>query len=124
QGFFIVAQAKDVLQVPMGALNQSARPPRAAGAGPAAGPGAGGPRASGEGGGAGAGDRRRPPEGRERREGADKRPRRATVKVLKADNTREERPVEIGVTNRIQAQVLSGLDEGEKVVAGTAASAA
>ncbi len=126
QVFFIVAQAKDVLQVPMGALNQSARPPRAAGAGPAAGPGAGGPRASGEGGVAGA--EGRPPragsEGRENREGTDKRPRRATVKVLKADNTLEERPVEIGVTNRIQAQVLSGLDEGEKVVAGTAASAA
>ena len=30
----------------------------------------------------------------------------------------EERKVELGVTNRVQAQVLSGLTEGERVASG------
>jgi macrolide-specific efflux system membrane fusion protein len=46
------------------------------------------------------------------------RPRRATVKVIDADGNIEERQVELGVSNRVQVQVLQGLDEGEQVVAG------
>lgn len=107
QVFFVVAQAKDVLQIPVAALNQGGRPQRQAdaGSGSTRPPGASaqprglrGDRATG--------------------------PRRATVKVLKADNTLEERQIEIGVSNRVQAQVLSGLEEGEKVVSGLAAAAA
>ncbi|ENO88618.1 periplasmic protein of efflux system, partial [Thauera linaloolentis 47Lol = DSM 12138] len=49
-------------------------------------------------------------------------PRQATVKVLRPDNTIEERGIAIGVSNRVAAQVLSGLEEGDKVVAGSAAS--
>ncbi len=45
-------------------------------------------------------------------------PRRATVKLLTAAGTLEERTVELGVSNRVQAQVLSGLAEGDEVVAG------
>lgn len=45
-------------------------------------------------------------------------PRRATVKLLTAAGTLEERPVELGVSNRVQTQVLSGLAEGDQVVAG------
>ena len=45
-------------------------------------------------------------------------PRRATVKLLTAAGTLEDRPVELGVSNRVQTQVLSGLAEGDQVVAG------
>ena len=40
---------------------------------------------------------------------------------MKVDDGRggvEERKVELGVSNRVQAQVLSGLAEGERVVSG------
>jgi macrolide-specific efflux system membrane fusion protein len=45
-------------------------------------------------------------------------PRRATVRLLTADGTLEDRPVTLGVSNRVQTQVLSGLAEGDQVVAG------
>ena len=100
QVFFIVAAARDALLVPMAAL---ANP--AADAGPARAPAAGG----GEG-------RRRvgtpaaaPDEGGQRR---------AMVSVAMPDGSLQQRPIEIGVTNRVQAQVLSGLEEGERVVSG------
>jgi macrolide-specific efflux system membrane fusion protein len=54
------------------------------------------------------------PDGQHRAEG---RPFR--VQVLKEDGTVEDRNVMVGVTNRVTAEVLSGLDEGEKVVIGT-----
>lgn len=44
--------------------------------------------------------------------------RRSTVKVLTPAGTLEERSVELGVSNRVQVQVLSGLSEGDQVVAG------
>lgn len=44
--------------------------------------------------------------------------RRSTVKVLTPGGALEERSVELGVSNRVQVQVLSGLNEGEQVVAG------
>lgn len=50
--------------------------------------------------------------------GADGTARRATVKLLTAAGTLEERSVELGVSNRVQTQVLSGLAEGDQVVAG------
>lgn len=45
-------------------------------------------------------------------------PRKGTVKVIDAAGHIEERPVELGVTTRVQAQVLSGLKEGDEVVTG------
>jgi len=45
-------------------------------------------------------------------------PRRYRVRVMK-DGLIEERDVVVGVRNRTQAQVLSGLQEGEQVVVGT-----
>jgi macrolide-specific efflux system membrane fusion protein len=61
-------------------------------------------------------------------EGIDPRTRfadgRAAVRVLKADGTLEEREVRVGVMSRVSAQILSGLEPGEQVVAGQAAPAA
>jgi len=46
------------------------------------------------------------------------RPRPATVTVVKDDGMHEVRDVTVGVTDRVNAAILSGLNEGEKVVAG------
>ncbi|EHQ51289.1 periplasmic component of efflux system [Ectothiorhodospira sp. PHS-1] len=94
QVFFIESAARDTLLVPMSALTLT---------GPAAG-------------------RTGRPGMREARPGSgDEEPpvvraRRGLVTVLKDDGRIEERVVEIGVSNRVQAQVLSGLEEGETVV--------
>lgn len=45
-------------------------------------------------------------------------PRRATVRLLTAAGTLEDRQVELGISNRVQTQILSGLAEGDQVVAG------
>jgi macrolide-specific efflux system membrane fusion protein len=45
-------------------------------------------------------------------------PREATVKVALPDGRLEERKVKVGISNRVQVQVLEGLKEGDKVVAG------
>jgi macrolide-specific efflux system membrane fusion protein len=45
-------------------------------------------------------------------------PRNGTVMVKKADGTLEARRIVYGVTNRVHAQVLEGLKEGEEVVVG------
>ncbi|WP_076591948.1 efflux RND transporter periplasmic adaptor subunit [Herminiimonas arsenitoxidans] len=44
--------------------------------------------------------------------------RSGTVKVITKDGKVEQRKVELGVTNRVQMQVLSGLEEGDSVVIG------
>jgi macrolide-specific efflux system membrane fusion protein len=132
QVFFVVAQARAVLTVPMAGLTMQrgqagATGPRAnAGATPGAGgAGAQGPRpdwqnlsaeererlraerrANGGGGGGGnAGG------------GAGAPARRATAKVLTADGV-QEREVQVGVSSRVLAEILSGLEEGERVVTG------
>lgn len=47
------------------------------------------------------------------------RPRPAVVKVMDEEGNIEERKVLVGVTNRVQAQIIEGLQEGEKVVSGS-----
>lgn len=49
---------------------------------------------------------------------AQRGPRQATVRVIDAEGKVEERRVEIGISNRVQVQVLSGLAEGDEVIAG------
>jgi macrolide-specific efflux system membrane fusion protein len=50
-------------------------------------------------------------------------PRQATVRVVTGEGGRtQERTVETGIANRIEVQVLSGLSEGERVVAGNTAA--
>jgi len=84
QVFFVVAQARDALLVPMAALAQ---------------------------GGSQAGSGARP-------NSAAARVGSGTVKVLNPRGELEDRTVQIGVSNRVQAQVLAGLEEGERVVSG------
>lgn len=45
-------------------------------------------------------------------------PRQAKVKVMAEDGTIEERDITIGISNRVHAEVLSGLKEGDRVIAG------
>ena len=110
QVFFIVSQAKDVLQIPIGAIQRSGR--GANGGDRKSGAGRGGPPSDKESGATPAASDTA---------ASDKpaqRSRKATVMVLNKNNVLEERGIEIGVTNRIYAQVLSGLVAGEKVVSG------
>ena len=109
QVFFIVSQAKDVLLVPMAALTQGA--PRAPQLSPPASPGSG--NGAGRGMGAGAGQGRSGGAAT-----ASTGPRQGTVKVADERGGVQERKVELGVSNRVQTQVLSGLAEGERVVSG------
>ncbi len=45
-------------------------------------------------------------------------PRQAKVKVMTENGTVEEREITIGISNRVHAEVLSGLKEGDRVIAG------
>jgi macrolide-specific efflux system membrane fusion protein len=78
QAFFVTASARNVLKVPVGALELAAAP---------------------------------------RRDGGG---RTAYVQVQHENGSVERREVRIGVTSRVAAEVLSGLAEGERVIAGVA----
>ncbi len=45
--------------------------------------------------------------------------RSAEVTVVLEDGMQETRAVQVGVTDRVNAEIVSGLSEGEAVVAGT-----
>jgi macrolide-specific efflux system membrane fusion protein len=115
QVFFIVAQAKEVLLVPMSAVNFS--PVRAARRG-ATQSGANQPDANRK----NSAENKRPESsGRVQvAEGAkhntDSRP--AIVRIINAKGQLEERRVMVGVTNRIQAEIVEGLTENDQVVTG------
>jgi len=132
QVFFVVAEAKDALVVPMSAVAMQRGPatPLSTGeARPA-------PPAGAREGRAAMSDEERArlrAERRAAREGggapamaprgagepaAARAPRPATVRVASADGSIAERQVTVGVSNRVQAQIISGLEEGERVVAG------
>ncbi|MDT3671968.1 MAG: efflux RND transporter periplasmic adaptor subunit [Aromatoleum sp.] len=104
QVFFVVAAARDALLVPMAAF--ASQSPRAA-------------RMSAP------GNRSAAEPARKRRDAnaGEAAPRQRTVRVATAAGTLEERRVEVGVTNRVEAQVLAGLEEGERVVSGVALEA-
>jgi macrolide-specific efflux system membrane fusion protein len=113
QVFFVAAQAKDATLVPVSAL----RP-----AGGAAGQG----RRASRGDSAGATS-----DAHTRLAGAattdDPRARlansAAVVQVVKPDGTIESRGVRVGLVSRVSAQILSGLDPGERIVVGERAAA-
>jgi macrolide-specific efflux system membrane fusion protein len=130
QVFFVAASARDAVLVPLTALRPvpgeaRARVPRTQGAKSADGKGA----SSGTG--TGTGDRAAgvPRTGAgERASGADTRNQfaggRALVGVVGELGRIIDREVKVGVMNRVSAQILSGLEPGEKVVIGTKAPAA
>jgi macrolide-specific efflux system membrane fusion protein len=101
QVFFVVSSATDAVLVPIAALRAAARE----GAGKRAG------RAAGE----------RAPGNDPRSQFAN---RAALVSVVGADGKAVDRDVKVGVTNRVSAQIVSGLEAGAKVVIGTKAPAA
>ncbi len=97
QVFFVVASAKDAVLVPLAAL-RPALP-------------AGGSRAA-RGAGAGLDPRAQFAKGV------------AQVRVVDASGKALDRAVKVGVMNRVSAEILSGLEPGEKVVIGATAAAA
>jgi macrolide-specific efflux system membrane fusion protein len=113
QVFFVTAEAKGAVLVPVGAL-------RPAGAG--AGERRRGARESGA--------TRAPTKGVDAGAAVDARARlangAAVVRVVKSDGEIETREVRVGVVSRVSAQILSGLEPGEQIVVGqrTAAPAA
>jgi macrolide-specific efflux system membrane fusion protein len=113
QVFFVASSAKDAVLVPVTALRPVAAEGRARG-----------PRASGAGTGEGAARK----GAGERASGIDPRSQyangRALVSVVGADGKVADHEVKVGVMNRVSAQILSGLEPGEKVVIGTKAPAA
>lgn len=95
QVFFVASSAKDAVLIPLAALRPVASKGRA-----------GAPRVAGE-----------------RASGADPRTQfakaTALVSVVGAGGKVADREVKVGVTNRVSAQIVSGLEAGEKVVIGT-----
>ncbi len=96
QVFFLAGAARNVITVPVAALHYG-RPD-----------GTRGPRTGNR-----TGQRRS-----ERAAGAP-RQRPGWVTVVSDSGAQSTRPVRVGVTNRVSAEIMSGLNEGERVVAGT-----
>jgi macrolide-specific efflux system membrane fusion protein len=96
QVFFVLGAAHDVVIVPVAALKYA----------DAAQPGAG-PRAA----------TRQPGM-----QNVPARRRAAMVTVVQSSGNREDRNVVVGITNRVDAEIVSGLAMGEKVIAGTQAA--
>jgi macrolide-specific efflux system membrane fusion protein len=133
QVYFITASAQDVLTVPMGALRFLDRPGRPGRPGGAAGGGTPDPKAiqrrrrelagalpAGDGLATGqtAGADAAAPRFREGREGRARRGRPAMVTVVNDDGSQQEVEIRVGVNSRISAEVIEGLQAGDKVVAG------
>jgi len=106
QVFFVLSSAHDAVTVPVAALQYTG-----------GGQGAGGGR-NGGGRRGGAGAEAQPAQGGAAAQAGGVRARPATVTVAKDDGTQEVRNVLVGVTDRVNAEIVSGLVEGEKVVAG------
>jgi len=115
QVFFVRAAAHDAVLVPMAALQLAGRGARVAPQG-VANQRAGAGRNGGAGRGPGRGGAGRGAAGADQEAGLG--PRAAMVTVVKEDGSREARNVTVGVSDRVNAAVLSGLEEGENVIAG------
>jgi macrolide-specific efflux system membrane fusion protein len=95
QVFFVLASAHNVVVMPVGALKYADSGARAGGPQP------GKPNST-----------------------AKAPPRPATVTVVQPSGATETRNVTVGVTNRVDAEIVSGLVPGEKVIAGTQSATA
>ncbi len=126
QVFFITSAARNVLTVPLGALTFVDPEQLRQGAEAPGTDGESAPAAQQRPTGANVGQRafggRRPQPGQTA--GTMPARRFAVARVVKADGTEEERRVVVGVTSRIAAEIISGLEEGEQVVAGIVQAAA
>ena len=120
QVFFVRAAAQDAVLIPVAALQFTGGGGARAGAGQdgAANQGARAGRNGGGRGGRGGGRGGAGRGGAAFDQEAGLRPRPASVTVVKDDGTHEVRSVTVGVTDRVNAAILSGLNEGEKVIAG------
>jgi macrolide-specific efflux system membrane fusion protein len=124
QVFFVVSSARNAVLVPIAALRPAAGEGRARGPrnGEAGGAGKGGAAREGKGGG------REGKGGGARNSGADPRSQYANagalVSVVAADGGVADRAVKVGVMNRVSAQIIEGLEPGEKVVIGARTPAA
>jgi macrolide-specific efflux system membrane fusion protein len=142
QVYFITDSAQDVLTIPMGAVTFIERPEQGSdaqannaatdGQSPVARPGGQQGQAAGLRANLGAAARNGEQSARRgpglRRQGAQGRlqgpeadensPRPALVSVVDEQGNQETRRVLIGVTSRITAEVIDGLEEGEQVVSG------
>jgi len=136
QIFFVTSSARNVLKVPVGALTYAESSGQPAGAAQTFARGGNGNGGGGRGGGGNAGERtanadsatlarmqerlaRRAAQGGGAAGRMDStRPKLASVQVAVSDDEFEVREITVGVTSRIAAEVLSGLEEGERVVAG------
>lgn len=139
QVYFVTSSAENVLTVPLGALSfegqeqASARFAALAGNGGPGGPPNGPPSAPGaingggsfpggggfQGGGPrGQGGAVQSRNGGGRGQGQGVTPRPALVTLVHPDGTQEERQVMVGLTSRVAAEIISGLKEGDQVVAG------
>ena len=111
QVFFVIASARNAVLVPVAALRPVATEGRQRGA-----------RGTGERRGEGKGERKGGERKGERASGADPRSQYsngvAMVSVVDAEGKVTEREVKVGVMNRVSAEILSGLEAGEKVVVG------
>ena len=128
QVFFVVASARDAVIVPLTALHSAPGQARPAGsrrknAEPA--PAGGAPSTPAPERKPSTGERK---GGGDRTAGTDPRSRfgggTALVSVVGPDGKTTEREVTVGVMTRVSAQILSGLEPGEKVVIGTKQPAA
>ncbi|MPZ42448.1 MAG: efflux RND transporter periplasmic adaptor subunit [Betaproteobacteria bacterium] len=116
QIFFVVAKAEDALLIPLAALRPAGGAPGNANA----------RRSSGDGNAKGTGAARTRTE-MGTSSATDPRAQfaggRARVRVMTADGSTQAREVQVGVMNRVSAQVLSGLEAGEQVIVGQRSSA-
>lgn len=99
QVFFVTAQARNVVLLPMSAITLASRR-GSRDAAPIDGAAIAPPAADGD-----------ATTGR-------RRARTGTVKIVSADGSLAEREVQVGVSNRVHAEIVSGVAEGERVVAG------
>jgi macrolide-specific efflux system membrane fusion protein len=109
QVFFVLASAKQALQVPLTALHPVARERGASGRSSSSGASRGG----------GSGGERRDRAARSDDPRAMFRNGHAAVSVVDANGHVSERAVEVGVMTRVAAEITKGLAEGERVVIGT-----
>ncbi len=124
QVYFVTSSAEDVLTVPLGALTFEGQEESSARFAAIAATGGGGGPPPGftppQGGSLQGGGQGGPPNGA--RGAAPAGPRPALVTVMKDDGTREERQVMVGLTSRVAAEIVTGLREGEQVIAGVVQS--